>query len=302
MNDDLDRLLQDSLEEHAHSYEPRGDGLSRIRARVAARRARLRWLVPSLAMAAVAATVAGVLAVPLLLPGRDQAAPRPGHPNVTSPTPPPTPTPASTAQPQPALPSMTTLWPYQSRTQAAARERGDVTSGRRPYLTDAKQTALRFVSDYLGYSDPFEVVRTEPLGAGAGVILGARNPNNALYQITEVYLVRVASGQSAPYVVVRADAPRLKITDVSPGEPGAVSVSGYVGGTHEAVQARLLTTGGGTAASGNDGAAGALAPWRVVLGSRASPVPAGRYALVARTLSDANGQLSELVVRPYDKK
>lgn len=302
MSEELDRLLRDSLEAQAESYQPRADGLSRIRARIAGRRAKLRWLVPSLAMAVAAAAVVGVTAVPLLLPGRNHVTPGAGRSTVASSAR----SPASTSQSSPSpiataagLPELTTLWPYQSRSRAAAREPGDVATGRLPYLGDARQTALRFVSDYLGYSDPLEVIRTEALEAGAGVVLGARNPNNALYEVTTVYLVRVTRADNAPYVVVRADAPRLRISDVSPGQPGVVSVSGYVGGSHEAVQVRLLTSAGREAASGNDGSVGALAPWRVILGGTAHPVPAGRYAVVARTLSDANGLLSELAVRPY---
>ncbi len=300
MTDDLESLLRDSLEARANSYEPRGDGLSRIRSRVTARRRRRQWLMPTLSMAAVAAAVAGVIAIPILLPDQDAVAPGPAQSNVASPTGPS----ASGSPGQPdgggaGLPDMTTLWPYQSRSQAAAREPTDVRSGRLPFLADARQTALHFVNRYLGYSDPIEVIRTQPLEAGAGVVLGARNPNHALYEITTVYLVRVTRAADAPYAVVRADAPQLRISTVAPGQPGVVSVAGYVGGDHQAVQVRLVDARGVEVISGNDGAAGAIMPWRVVVGGRTNPVPAGRYAVVARTLSDANGQLNELAVRPF---
>lgn len=299
MSDELDRLLRDALETEARSYEPGGDGLSRIRSRVTARRARRRWLMPSLAMAAVAAAVVGVIAVPSLVPHHDVSEPQPGQSTVAAPTVTPAPQPHPST-PTAALPNLTTIWPYQNRALAAAREPADVARGRLPYLRDAKQTALHFVSDYLGYSDPVEVMAVLPLEAGAGVVLGARNPNNVLSEVTTVYLVRTSRGDDEPYVVVRADAPQLRIGDVSPGQRGVVSVSGTVGGPHEAVQLRLLTADGAQAAVGNDGSVGALAPWRVLLGSMTKPVPPRRYAVVARTLSDANGRLSELTVRPYD--
>ncbi len=301
MSDDLDRLLRDTLETEALSYEPRGDGLSRIRSRITERRARRRWLVPSLATAAVAAAVAGVMFIPALLPDRHSSAPTPGQSTVIGPTGSPVPStsvgPSVTPSP---LPDFATLWPYQSRSVAAAKEPADVASGRRPYLTDARQTALRFVTDYLGLNDPLEVIRTLPQEAGVGVVLGNRNPNNQLYQVTTIYLVRVQRSDASPYVVARADAPMLRLTDVSPGQAGIVVASGTVGGPHEAVLVRLLAADGREAAAGNDGSVGALFPWRVVLGSKAKPVPAGRYAVVVRTLSDANGLLSELTVRPYD--
>lgn len=299
MSDELDRLLRDTLETEALSYEPRGDGLTRIRSRISARRARRRWLVPSLAMAAVAAAVAGVIVIPGLLPDRHPSAPTPGQSSVAGPTASPTPdtSPSVTSSP---LPNFATLWPYQSRDMAAAKEPGDVSSGRRPYLIDAKQTALRFVSDYVGFNDPLEVIRTQPMEAGVGVVLGNRNPNNQVYQVTTVYLLRVEKADTSPYVVARADAPLLRLTNVAPGQKGVVAVSGTVGGPHEAVLVRLLTADGREAASGNDGSVGALIPWRVLLGSMAKPVPPGRYAVVVRTLSDANGLLSELTVRAYD--
>lgn len=299
MSDELDRLLRDTLESEALSYEPRGDGLTKIRSRITARRARRRWLVPSLAMAAVAAAVAGVIVIPGLLPDRHSSAPTPGHSTAPTPSgsPAPSTSPSTTASP---LPDFATLWPYQSRSAAAASEPADVASGRRPYLTDAKQTALRFVSDYLGFNDPLEVIRTQPMEAGVGVVLGNRNPNNQLYQITTIYLVRVQKADTSPYVVARADAPMLRLTDVSPGQAGIVVASGTVGGPHEAVLVRLLTANAREAAAGNDGSVGALFPWRVVLGSKTKPVPPGRYAVVVRTLSDANSLLSELTVRAYD--
>ncbi len=307
MSEDFDRLLRETLESQARSYEPSGYGLTRIRGRITARRARLRWLVPSIGLAAVAAGVAGVLVLPSLVPSpttpdrppvAQSGSPDPStSPSSASPSPSAAPTSSTDAE----LPDLVTVWPYPSRRQAAARAPSDVSSGRRAYLTDARATALRFVREYVGVTAPLQVVRTRPLGAGAGITLGRTNPNGQLFAVTTIYLVRVAKGDSAPYVVVRADAPGLEVTDVSPGQTGVVSVSGNVEGVHQSVLARLLDADGTVIAEGYDGAAGAERPWRVVLGNRAKPVPAGRYAVAAQTSSDADGFISELYVRPYNQ-
>ncbi len=301
MSSDFDRLLRDTLETEALSYEPSGDGLTRIRSRVAARRARLRWLVPSVGLAAVAAAVAGVLVLPTLLP-----TPAPDRPPVAqSATPGPTTVTSvkpSAGSPTPApaqLPDMVTVWPYASRREAAEKAPDDVASGRLPYLTDARATALAFVKDYVKVNGTLEVVRSGPLGPGIGVTLGIRNPNDQLIEVTTVFLVQAARGSDPPYVVVRADAPRLTVTDVSAGTGGTVSVTGRVVGVHQSVRASLLNGSGAEVAQGYDGAVGEERPWRVTLGTTGDPVPPGRYALVAQTASDANGYISELVVVAY---
>lgn len=295
MSDDFDQLMRDTLEQEAQAYEPSGDGLTRIRGRIAARRNRLRWLLPGVALAAAAAGVVGVLVLPTLLPSNETDQPPVGQSA--------SPSSAPSAQPTGTpgqLPEIATVWPYSSRREAAAREPGDVASGRLPNLSDARTTALFFVRNYVRVLGPLEVVRTAPLEAGAGVTLGRRNPNGKLFDVTTIYLVRVAPGADAPYVVVRADAPSLRLTTVDRGQDDdVVTVNGQVAGVHQSVQARLIDNSGRAVGGGYDGAAGAERPWKVVIGTAAKPVPAGKYAVVAQTTSDADGFISELAVRAY---
>lgn len=295
MSDDFDRLMRDTLEQEAQSYEPSGDGLTRIRSRIAARRNRLRWLLPGVALAAAAAGVAGVLVLPTLLPASE-----PGRPPVGQSATPSSPAPsAQPTGPPGQLPDLATVWPYSSRREAAVRAPKDMASGKLPNLSDARTTALFFVRDHVRVLGPLEVVRTGPLEAGAGVTLGRRNPNGKLFDVTTIYLVRVAQGDDAPYVVVRADAPSLRLTTVTRGQDGVVTVNGRVAGVHQSVQARLIDQSGRAVGGGYGGAAGAERPWKVVIGTSANPVPAGSYAVVAQTTSDADGFISELAARSY---
>jgi len=174
-------------------------------------------------------------------------------------------------------------------------------SGKLPNLSDARTTALFFVRNYVRVLGPLEVVRTGPLEAGAGVTLGRRNPNGQLFDVTTIYLVRVARSDDAAYVVVRADAPRLRLTAVTRDQDGVVSVSGRVAGVPQSVQARLIDKNGRAVGGGYDGAAGADRAWKVVVGTTDNPVPTGSYAVVAQTASDADGFINELAVRAYDQ-
>ncbi|MGB9375984.1 MAG: hypothetical protein WCB04_00530 [Mycobacteriales bacterium] len=299
MTEDFDRVVREALEQEALSHEPSGDGLTRIRARIDARRNRLRWLVPGVGLAAVTAAIVGVLVVPNLLPS--SATDRPPVSQLGSPGGSADPsTPAESPGTGP-LQDMVTVWPYSSRSEATKREPAAVAAGQLPGLSDAKSAALYFVREFVRVLGPLQVLRTEPLEAGVGVTLGRANPNGQLFDVTTVYLVRVSREDSAPYVVVRADAPDLRITDVSSGGSTAVTVTGSVGGPHQSVQARLISTSGRPVAVGYDGAAGSEKPWKVVLGNAANVVPKGRYAVVAQTSSDADGYISQLVVLAYDQ-
>src|SRR3954469_5553022 len=53
-DDGFDALLRDSMQSEADTVMPAGDGLSRIQQRVSARRARLRWLRPTVALGSAA--------------------------------------------------------------------------------------------------------------------------------------------------------------------------------------------------------------------------------------------------------
>lgn len=302
MSDDFDRLMRDTLESEAQSYEPGGDGLTLIRARIAARRARRRWLLPGLALTAAAAGVAGVLVLPTVLPSGDVDRPpvaQSAPPTSTS-TPTTQPSGASSSPAPGQLSDMATVWPYASRREAAARAPAEIASGKYPDLTDARTAALSFVRIYVRVLGPLEVVRTGAFEAGTGVTLGRPNSSGRVFDVTTIYLIRVAGGDDAPYVVVRADAPGLEVTNVTRGADGVVSVNGRVDGANQSVQARLIDRSG--RAVGGGYAAGAQQPWKVVVGTPTKPVAPGSYAVVAQTASDADGFISGLAVRAYTQR
>jgi hypothetical protein len=114
--DDLGALLRDAMREEADRVSPAGDGLAKIRARVARRRDRFGWFLrPGVAAAALVAALLGGTGIGLLLARDDATIVGPtgtGNPAATataspspSPAPSPSPTPSPTVSPSPDSPA-----------------------------------------------------------------------------------------------------------------------------------------------------------------------------------------------------
>jgi spore germination protein GerM len=107
-DDELAALLRDAMREEASQVSPAGDGLAKIRARVAARRDRFGWFLrPSVAAVALAAALLGGTGIGLLLARDDTTFVGPAA--TGSPAPAETPSPAVSPSPAtPATPSTPT--------------------------------------------------------------------------------------------------------------------------------------------------------------------------------------------------
>ena len=269
----------------------RGDGLSRIQARLV-RRKRSRWIMPAAALA-----TAGVAATVLVLagdPGRDTLTITPASPSASAeatvgPTPTPCPTPVSGttvctsyevtsddyAGPQ--------IWPaYQDLSVA------------QPWQKDGKQVAQRFVTDFLQLT---------------GVAVGPPVTASALAGQGQTYPLRVAGRDvslvtveplkpSGPWVVTQATAPGLNLTYPGFGESvsNPVAVTGTLDqGVHESVLLRLLTTSA-TQLAQTSAPAGSEAPWTGSLSWTDTSWTAG--AVIGTTASDKDGSLTRLFAQP----
>lgn len=291
-----DRLRQVLLAE-AQTVTPAGDGLTQIRARVA-RRDRLRWLRPGLAVVAAGAlTGAAVFAFSLGEPAQrtlnqdEHPATRPaasGAPAVTKPSPAPTSSsPTASAYP---------IWPYTSITQVTA-------STSNAYL-DPGQTALGFMR-YLRAPEVDKMLanETETTSTGAGwkVTLGRRMADGQVRAVTVVHLVRLGSGSAAPYAVTRAaGAYTLKIS--YPGIAASVRsplvVSGTVDGVHQSVRAQVRVPGLGPDPIGEAAGPGSAASgWQATVVFNVRHV-SGVGSLVARTDSDAGDGALQITAQP----
>ena len=203
---DFEELLRGALRDEANRQEPGGDGLVRIRERVARRR-RAGWLRPAIALAGAAAVVAVVIALPpvLSLARGGSSAPAGSAGGSTSAGRPPATATNATAVPRgPGSAARRTVWPYPNLQVAAARADADVRAGRYPDLTDPKSTAIEFVQAFVGPDVTLttgEVVRG---ATGTTVPVETVRPGGSTVPLTTVELASTRAGAGAPYVVVGA--------------------------------------------------------------------------------------------------
>jgi hypothetical protein len=219
---DLERLLRAALREQADRQHPAGDGLVRIRARVAARRRWRVWLTPTLALAGAAAVIAAAVAAPIYLTGSGSER-RMLQPGAQPTSPPPA---TGQASPSPAQPpygslgtpyggdgrlkDMVTVWPYSSRRTASERADRDVQHGTYPRLADAAATAVDFVAAFVGDDQGLSARKYDAYPPGVRELV-VRKTDNGEVPVSLVYLVRVRVADDAPYVV--AGASRAGISD-----------------------------------------------------------------------------------------
>jgi len=318
-DDELERLLRGALEDTARRVEPAGDGLVRIRERVAGRRHRFRWVAPALALAGAAAAVAGVLAAPPYLTGRDRVpglADAGGRPVPLSEPASPTGDPAGVPSPSgtwgtpmiedPTLPDRVAIWPYASRRTGLQRGDADVASGRYPHLRDAGQTAVDFVASFVGSDQGLSAVRLGPSGPGVQMKVLRTGVDGTEVPVSTVFLVRVRKGDDAPYVVLGASrqamGDTLAIFPV-PAASGPFAVNGNVrrsAGDADAVIRLALREPGGTEDVGT--AAVTVAPTgdpvRTWTARIAPSRPLAGTGVVAAWTLDGRGRVVEFVAAP----
>jgi hypothetical protein len=275
-----EETLRDVLRSEADALVPRADGLSRIQARVAARRRARRWLLPSAAL--VAAALAG--AVVLLAPG--------SRPRTQVLTPAGTPTAEPTASPAPLPADSYTgpaIWPLTSQAQA---EQWDLASTAWD-LRDSKATAEHFVSDYLGLRGV-----TVTQSCVSCEVLGLEVAGRLVGEVTVAHYS--LSGGTHLFTVVGVAGTDLTVT--SPGAGAAVvsptTVTGRITGVDEHVDVRLLDETGAEIARGG-AQAGAAVPWSATLTWRRSGWSHG--ALVGVTRSAKDGSVNRVVAVPVEE-
>jgi hypothetical protein len=300
-----------------------------------------RWSTPALALAGAAAVIAAVAVLPQLLPDdgptvpaasatsvppvtSPPASPAPTSPAPTSPAPtspaptrpsaspaptgpPGSPTAASPAPTSPAptgsgpvrVADMPTVWPYATRQAGAARADADVRDGRYPNLRDPARTAVDFVASYLG-RDGLTAARLEAYPPGLRMLVSRDGR-----PLSTVFLVRVRTGDDAPYVVVGASRAGLGEPDTLTLAPppavdaGGLAVRGTVRRPAGAADPQLVVQvrpPGSTAVLARaeltvplDGRA--VAGWSAAL-IPSAPAPSG---VVAAWTVDAGGQPVEFV-------
>jgi hypothetical protein len=226
--------------------------------RTTERRQWRRWGLPLLAAAAVAAIAIGTTVVASSL----KSAPTPPASSTSNISPSPSP---SVTHPSPSTsrsqasqspgasktqPPATTfdlgyqpLWPF---ADFAAAERWRTTAGgSQPWHADPEQTALSFVSGYLGFVDPNRITSHVMDAAGAHIGVGYLNPSGVPHTAAVLHLVRFGTASDAPWEVVGSDDTDFSLEQPAYGSTvsSPMTVGGHITGVDESLHITVRQLG-----------------------------------------------------------
>ncbi|HUR51279.1 MAG TPA: Gmad2 immunoglobulin-like domain-containing protein [Mycobacteriales bacterium] len=281
--------LRDLLRSEADTIVPAGDGLARIRERIARRRRARFWLLPSAAVATAAAAGAFFLLAP---DDRRTATLTPAQ----TPSALPAPEPTASTSPVPVAPddggmplTGAAIWPFTSQAQAASWTQDY------PYAGDGLEVGRHFVADFLGLKD-LEVVVPHCVSCDQ---LNVVQSGTTVGTIT---LTRFGTGFASGHGVhlyTVAGVGGLDLTITSPRAGDAItsptSVTGRAGQPDENVQLRLLSQAG-KELSTSGAPAGREIPWTGSLGWTDQQWSHG--AVVGVTRSARDGAITRVVAVP----
>jgi hypothetical protein len=267
-DDGFDALLSDSMRSEAETVMPAGDGLSRIQQRVTARRARLRWLRPTVALGSAAVlAIVGVGAYAAVHgDGGTATVDTPPATGGPSETPTPEPTPSATSP----VPVVTTafpkraIFPFVTAKDERVWEQG-LPQGHSPWQGDPKAVATFWVANFLQLSSVNQVVRQVSTPTKVDITLGrmqADASSQRQISVTTVHLVKygkawIVTGATDGSGLLRISSPSDGATVTSP-----LVASGPGGGVHRAARVEVRDAATPTKyGEGNDGSFGSTQGW-----------------------------------------
>lgn len=173
----------------------------------------------------------------------------PGGATTGSTTTPPTPTSGASTTAPPASGTGTAtesvafrwqpLWPFASVAAAAAWQ-AQAASGSQPWRLDAAQTAIRFCSTYLGFTEVDRALTTVVKGDEAWVGVAGPVPEGTPRALAVLHLARIGTGPAAtrPWEVVGSEDTRLTLTRPAYGTVvgHSVAVGGLITGVDESLR------------------------------------------------------------------
>lgn len=283
--------LRSLLHDEAADLHPAGDGLVRIRERVARRRRTRLYVAPG----AAAAVAVAVVAAMALTGGSNLSSlePEPYASSTGEPSPGPVPTASAVPTTGPDLTQeFTGIWPFRDLAAAQSWDRDA-----QPWAGEAEQVAQRFVQRYLAGTGA-QVTGTAP------AVEPARG--NAFYVVragdATVSTLRLVQGTTdGPWTVVRAEGGDLTFLTPEAGDAvtAPFTVTGRVEGVDENIDVRLRDVAGREVAQAY-APAGSAVPWSAVL--RWSSSDAWSEGLVtATTYSAKDGTLNRFVAVPVQQ-
>ncbi len=190
---------------------------------------------------------------------------------VTTPTTAPAPpvvqtTTSAVAKPFPYQP----LWPFADTAQAAAWQDGYRAGGHSPWHLDAEATALAFTTGYLGFTGIDRVLATDIDGDEAHVTVGYPVPEAAPAPAAVLHLVKIGTGEDAPWEVVGSRDTTLTLTEPPYGTAvsSPVTVGGRITGVDESIRVQVRAGGPLLGESCCLAAGGENTPWTTTVSYR----------------------------------
>lgn len=243
-------VLARLLHEEADRIVPAGDGLTRIRERVARRRSHSRWLIPSASVVTAAALAAAVFGVYNGLSGNGHPArlAQSGPSGTSSVTGNPTTAPATTTPVDRGGP-VTPVWPFSTQDQVNAWIASYRTGGHSPWHLDPRYTATAFI-DALGVAkQPVTVVGTSQAGANTLQVRLALTTTQSgqPHEFGTVTVTRWGTDKNAPWEVTGVTTAGATIDSPSAGATISSPLAMHYtlnGGAEDDVLASVWDAGG----------------------------------------------------------
>jgi hypothetical protein len=133
------------------------------------------------------------------------------------------------------------LWPFSTVDAAEEWQANEANSGSAAWHLDPEETALGFTTGYLGLTDVDQVVDAAVEQNSAEVTVGYRGETDRPTAAGVLRLVRLGTGEDAPWEVVGTKDENLTITE--PGDGATVSsplrVGGKITGVDESIRVRV---------------------------------------------------------------
>ena len=134
------------------------------------------------------------------------------------------------------------MWPFPSQQAADAWQVSYRNGGNQPWHLDAEQTALRFSSGFLGYTDMTHVTASKITGSDAHISVGYASQAGKTSTAAIVHVVRFGKEADSPWEVVGTDDTTLTLTTPGYGTPvgSPMVVGGRITGVDESIKVQVL--------------------------------------------------------------
>ena len=159
------------------------------------------------------------------------------------------------------------LYPFRTVPEADAWVRQYTASSADAWHLDAGQTARRFTTDFLGFTEVDQIVATRTADDGAHVTVGyvSDEQQGRIGTAAVVHLARIGSGANAPWEVVGTDDTTLSLTTPAYGARASspLAVGGRISGVDEnlKISVRHVASAGALGTTCCIPAGGENTPW-----------------------------------------